>query len=543
MYQSNIAQKTRSVTTGRLYRTALSAAVLVSVSLSAEQATAAPAVLCVATKTSELVQCFQKAEVTQGWVDIRVGRGTYNLSAPLRLTRGKVRLLGAGKYVKAGDQYARESAPDLGSAQSVESLGKARDFVLNGMGVTRVIHATSSAMLYVQGVTITGGVSPDSLGGGGIRFEGDDMKIVHSVLEGNSGSAVWTEVNDQQYITNSLFMYNTAEGALTLVNGRWRGQEPSSCIDVSEWGGALTARGHSDFRVYSSSFIANSACYGGAMWVSADLDLVSSTLSGNAAWMGGGIFFADQPDGYGNAGSITNSTITNNEATEVGGGLAFLGYTNSMTIFGNIIAGNRSWNVQDGSDCYQEQPLAWDSRQNYARCSGGACDHHGVPGSSCDAVENVCVCSGSQAASSTFGYECVQNRLDPSRYDLVEGSPGMDAIYPVSYGENLVGIVGNCEGKIFGLASDSDRLGTLEDPVTPGLHPLALNGGIGLQLWTHRPIYGGLAHGGYCSASGEANGVCSTHANIDAGYCVDTDQRGYSFDETDDSCDIGSIQR
>jgi hypothetical protein len=205
--------------------------------------------------------------------------------------------------------------------------------------------------------------------GGGVFAEGAAVNVVHSVFEGNTGSADFnggggmTLFSGSCTITDSVFESNRA---------------------MADGGGLYFAGAAADtLTVLDSLFTGNNAGnVGGGIYLgdtgSSILERV--TVSGNSAHDGGGIFLSNQPV------SIANSTISGNSSLCQGGGIeafsavslsnvtvtdnitdtdqatydycqgggVFVDTPGTLTVQNSIIAGNVSLNpsLSDGSDCY-----------------------------------------------------------------------------------------------------------------------------------------------------------------------------------------------
>lgn len=316
------------------------------------QASHAAAVTCYADSVSALQACLYAAEADEeNWHEIQLEEKTYYLTSPLTLTKGKVRLVGAGR-VSDGQNYigGLPYSADIERASDRKALNRAKFFVLDGKNQTRIFYAVGEqTSLYIQGLTFKNGNPTDSEGGGGLKFKGKKLAIDYSIFTGNSDSALWHDAYDQQGIQNSYFYNNTGEYSTSSVC-------PLSGTASDYWGGAITAHG-SDYEIYRSTFENNRGCRGGAIWTAAEMWLTASTVSNNTAALGGGVYIADGSNG---AAGIGHSTIYDNHASVRGGGLYFEQQQQTEWGFNkNILAGN-SASDSTFSDCYLEgEPLGF----------------------------------------------------------------------------------------------------------------------------------------------------------------------------------------
>lgn len=331
------------------------------------QANYTAAETCYADSITALQNCLNAAEADEdNWHEIQLKERTYYLTSPLTLTKGKVRLVGAGRVSnnpnssRAGEPYSAH----IERASDRRALDRAKFFVLDGQDQTRIFSAIADGAnennpgegasglltLYVQGVTFKNGNPSDNLGGGGLRFIGRKLIVEHSIFTGNSDSALWHYAGDQQSITDSYFYNNTAEYSSAEAC------PPSGEPEPKFWGGAITADG-SDYEIYRSTFENNHGCHGGAIYTKAETGLYASTVTNNSAKKGGGVYIAN---GFNGAAGITHSTIYANHASVEGGGLYFEQQQSveRWSFYNNILAGNTALN-STFSDCYLEgEPIA-----------------------------------------------------------------------------------------------------------------------------------------------------------------------------------------
>jgi hypothetical protein len=138
--------------------------------------------------------------------------------------------------------------------------------------------------------------------------------------------------------------------ALTLRGGI---AEPFRGGGVANYGGSLT--------LTNSTVSGNSAVCGGGVYNTSSLTLTNSTVSGNSAFCGGGVY---------NTGSLTlsNSTISGNSADDAGGGVFNFA---SLTLVHSTLFGNSAF---CGGGAYNAGTLSLINSTlsgNMASCSGG----------------------------------------------------------------------------------------------------------------------------------------------------------------------------
>jgi CSLREA domain-containing protein len=233
------------------------------------------------------------------------------------------------------------------------------------------------------------------------------------------------------------------------------------------------------------------------------IQIDQSTISGNEAARGGGIRNA------GGRLDITNSTISGNQATARGGGIMNFGIADIA--FSTITANeaNRQIPVLGPED----------------RFGGG--------------IYNVAALDEGVPSTVSLGNTILAKNTDNrSRFDR-NFSPDCFSVDPgffTSFRGNLVGILNsdcNMRDTIFGAPPLFDMIGTEDNPLDPGLLPLANNGG---PTQTH-------ALRSDSPAVDQGTGVTSA-TFFD---CPATDQRGFTrpVDGDDDGtadCDVGAYE-
>ncbi|MCA1684184.1 MAG: right-handed parallel beta-helix repeat-containing protein, partial [Actinobacteria bacterium] len=198
---------------------------------------------------------------------------------------------------------------------------------------SRVFYVYSGTQLIdvtISGLTVTGGKSPpivpggsDGLGGGVAVYDEvltlDDMVVTGNTAEFGGGgvSASTYESGAVLIVTDSLISGNAAP----LGGG----------VYVCCYGGITVER---------STISDNAAADGGGLWLStqsAPVVVTDSTISGNyAADDGGAIFFYDPADGV----RIERTTISGNEADNDGGGIFVYNTDDPFLILDSTISGN-----------------------------------------------------------------------------------------------------------------------------------------------------------------------------------------------------------
>lgn len=208
--------------------------------------------------------------------------------------------------------------------------------------------------LEVGGSTFQGNTGDPGTPGGAILNEPDAWAaILESVFEFNVSSTVGGAIlnHGEMIIGASQFLDNLAwsQGGGVYNTGKIDIDEVTFRRNSAEDGGALYSQSPGQVRVWRSSFVENEASSrGGAILSASSTHLVSSTVSGNWAYAGGGLYGLGEPDVL----WLANATVTENIAAPVdntpggeGGGLY-----GAAVLQNTILAGNTS--NGPGQDCF-----------------------------------------------------------------------------------------------------------------------------------------------------------------------------------------------
>jgi CSLREA domain-containing protein len=248
---------------------------------------------------------------------------------------------------------------------------------INAVGLSRIFNIDdgSPTLLDVEigGLTLTRGTTD---GPGGTIFSLETLTLVQSIITNSSasgsGGAIYT--NSDLAVVQSIITNSSASGSggaiftiadLAVVQSNITGNHTATNIPTAGGGGiyssgntltvldsvisnntgsnSLQAEGggirkrHGSLIVERSTISGNSvrAPGGGISAADSDIDIQirDSTISGNTASQGGGVFAFD------GSLTITGSTISDNETTRYGGGIRH----NGVAILDHaIVAGNRS---------------------------------------------------------------------------------------------------------------------------------------------------------------------------------------------------------
>ncbi len=219
-----------------------------------------------------------------------------------------------------------QSPASPGQVISIEGASAASS-VIDADQIDRVMTIDPGRVAIISNVTIRGGylTNTSTGGGGGIRVDGT-LTLRDSVVANNIsflGGGIYVSPEGRLDVLRTEFLANgtTTNGGAVYVFGDATFSETRMAGNSAVQGGAAFIAGAGSTSQGSASFsealmTGNSSEDGGAIYVTADLELIDSTISSNAAAGSGG--------GISNFGQsfIVNSTISGNSANTNGGGIA-----------------------------------------------------------------------------------------------------------------------------------------------------------------------------------------------------------------------------
>jgi len=274
---------------------------------------------------------IQEANALGGSDTITLPAGTYTISIP-----------------GTGDDTGTMGDLDITRDLTITGAGSG-DTIIDGGALDRVIHILSGNV-DISGVTIQNGnlsvLAGGAFipGGAGIFIRGTStLTLSDSTIRGNDsgvstdgGGGIFIDVPSTMSVSNSIISDNTAthwgggfhnHGVLTISNSTLSGNT------AGDGGGGLTAEGTS--TLIDSTVSGNTATFGGGLSSEGTLILINTTVSNNIAagsLGGGGIYNVISL-------TVTNSTITGNDAAIEGGGIYNL-FTATAELVNTIVAGN-----------------------------------------------------------------------------------------------------------------------------------------------------------------------------------------------------------
>ncbi|MBR2693595.1 MAG: hypothetical protein IKE69_05215 [Thermoguttaceae bacterium] len=258
----------------------------------------------------------------------------------VRALAGKTLVL-SGEDLRIADSLEID-ASDLQGGLMIDAAGKSRVFFITG--------GTAAKPVELTGLTMTGGMTSEN--GGGILARSAVLKMSGCVLTANTareGGGLYAQ-GGTTILTDTLFEKNTAlsggglylqGGVMTVADSRFLSNNA-----LSYYGGAIE-NASGTLTVSGSVVSKNSAANGGGIDVDRGvLSLTACVISENSALRrlnledhgyyggyGGGLY------NYHGEISLADCALTNNEASNWGGGVETYG---NMNLVGCTLAGNRA---------------------------------------------------------------------------------------------------------------------------------------------------------------------------------------------------------
>jgi hypothetical protein len=337
--------------------------------------------------------------------------------------------------------------------------------------------------LTVASSTFSGNATDAGGGGGGILSSSPGfLTVSNSTFSGNSASTLGGGLYNSSTLTvsNSTFSGNSASGggglynnsaALTITNSTF-----GDNLATSDVGGGIYNNGRDMATVTHSALTGNSAgnsSGGGVANRDGTVTITDSTLSDNfARFNGGGLW-----NSFGVL-TVTNSTLSNNSSNGSGGGIANGDPSSSVTVTNSTLSNNSAamGGAIDNAGG-SKVTVSNSTLSNNSAASGGAINNRDlgtltggtvtVTSSTVSGNSATQTCGGLDEASS--GSTMVRNSIVAA--NAAPASP--DVCGPLnSQGSNLIGDGTGGRGY-----TDSDLVGTSDDPIDPRLGPLQDNGG------------------------------------------------------------------
>lgn len=191
-------------------------------------------------------------------------------------------------------------------------------------------------------------VGPNS--GVGLRNNGGTLRVSNSTISGNDNGGI-SQFRGMATLLRVRVINNSSRegGGINLFNGEMTIRSSTIARNSAQRGGGISNQDGSTMSIRGTAIFNNSATgEGGGIAntalgfgrLSTSLTILNSTISGNSAPSGGGIFNDDHVDEAEADVELTNSTVANNSATQGGGGIDL--NAGGLTLINSLVARNRA---------------------------------------------------------------------------------------------------------------------------------------------------------------------------------------------------------
>lgn len=229
--------------------------------------------------------------------------------------------------------------------QSITLDGSGQHVDIDGGSSVKILSVGSGVNFTLNDLTISNGFSSDSDTGtgGGLYNNGGSVTIDNSVFNGNAaaiaGGGLLNTGGGSVIINNSTFNNSSVNtgggGAIDIESGRIiiTNSEFTNNAANNNGGGGVFVDGGS-VSITNSTFSGNTSTngFGGAIFNLGTINILNSTFTNNIASNTGGIF------NEGGSGSITNSTIANNNLGGINDS------SPNLSVSGDLLANNTGAN-------------------------------------------------------------------------------------------------------------------------------------------------------------------------------------------------------
>ncbi|MEI7852918.1 MAG: hypothetical protein WCJ06_04370, partial [Planctomycetota bacterium] len=192
----------------------------------------------------------------------------------------------------------------------------------------------SDGDLSISGVTVSGA---QTSGNGGAFNNSGTLKVSNSTISGNTagdnGGGIYNEMGGTLKVSMSIISGNKADdsGGGIYNSGTLTVNDSTLSGNTAKFGGGIYNDTGGTLTVSNSTFSKNLAATGGGIQNNSSLTVIDSTISGNTVNRGGGIY-----NDFGGTLKINNTIISGNTA-KYGGGIYTRGI---LTVSNSTISGN-----------------------------------------------------------------------------------------------------------------------------------------------------------------------------------------------------------
>jgi len=352
---------------------------------------------------------------------------------------GAIALIGATSLDVSSALFAQNAASERGGAIQYGSSGSA-----DVSGVQFSTNRADKSGGAISNVSANGVLSIENA-----TFTDNFTDSLADNTDNDSGGAIFAATNSQTAISNSLLMGNQAE-----------------------FGGAIAAVEFADITLQGSQLRDNTAAIDGGGIRATNSSVVTieqSEISNNRARFGGGLELSQS-----SVANVVDSEFFDNEASLVGGGI-MVDDTTRLTLSSATLSSNRA---VDGAGLF----VAGDATLTNATVSGNTASGEGggIAVYGPNAALRVQSSTLTNNSASAAGGISVEDALSTAELlnTIVAGNTALRATSTdvqgqfIDGGNNLIGVASRDAG-----FTSSALVGSVGAPLTPGLAPLADNGG------------------------------------------------------------------
>ncbi|MEH2243208.1 DUF4347 domain-containing protein [Nostoc sp.] len=281
-----------------------------------------------------LREAINLANATAGDDAIAFG-GIFKDTTPdtITLTSGQLTITDDVTILGTGTSQLTVTAKNASTVFDISGLGTGVN--INGLGIASgSIKINRTSILNLAKSSVSGNTAGNGISNSGI------LSLAYTSVFGNTQGGIYN--GGSLSLTGSSVYGNT--GASKIYNGNTAGGGIFNDASSGKTG---------TLSLINSSVSGNTANSGGGIYnQGGTLSLTSSTVSGNTATSGGGIFNGNDNGYSSGSATLTNSTISGNTALEDGGGIyndyAYVG-DNSLTLSSTTINNNTADSDSNGT--------------------------------------------------------------------------------------------------------------------------------------------------------------------------------------------------